>query len=105
MGVLAAPAGKVRMSLPVTRDSVAGPAVVMTSLDQGNAKIPGRLVTRGDALVVSMPAIPASYTAILTPVADSLLGSFAQGISTYPLNMVRARGGRAFPSYRAGYRA
>jgi hypothetical protein len=60
----------------------------MTSIDQGNAKIPSTLSMHGDTLVVSMPAATATYSAVFSAADDSLHGSFTQGIAM-PLNMGR----------------
>ena len=88
VGVLAMPAGNLRLALAISRDSAVQLTVVMTSLDQGNARIPGQFAMRGDTLIVTMPAVSASYTAILS--ADSLRGMFTQGINTMPLDMGHA---------------
>lgn len=89
-GALATPHGTLRLALTVTHDSTAGLAGVVTSLDQGNARIPGLLTLHGDTLVLTMPAVSASYTAVLTTSGDSLRGSFTQGGNAMPLNMGRA---------------
>ena len=88
-GTLATPAAHLRLALTVTRDSSGSLSGVLTSLDQGNAKIPTVLTIRGDTLVASMPAAQASYTAVLDAVKDSLRGTFVQG-APLPLNMGRA---------------
>lgn len=88
VGALVMPPGKLQLALTITRDSTGPLTAVMTSLDQGNARIPGHLAMRGDTLVVTMPAVSASYTAILS--ADSLRGTFTQGINTMPLDMGHA---------------
>lgn len=91
IGTLATPAAKLRLALTVTRDSSGdgGLVAVMTSLDQGNAKIPSSISVHGDTLIVSMPAARASYAATLTATRDSLRGTFTQGIPL-PLSMGRA---------------
>ena len=78
------------MALAVAHDSTAQLTAVMTSVDQGNAKLPGQVAMRGDTLVVTMPGLPASYTAFRTATTDSLRGFFTQGNTTLPLDMVRA---------------
>ena len=88
VGVLAMPAGKLRMALAISRDSASQLTAVVTSLDQGNARIPGQLAMRGDTLVVTMAAVSASYIAVLS--ADSLRGTFTQGTNTMPLDMGHA---------------
>lgn len=90
VGTLATPAAKLRLGLSVARDSSSGALTgVMTSLDQGNAKIPATLALHGDTLVVSMPAAQATYTAVLDAATDSLRGTFTQG-APLPLDMGRA---------------
>jgi len=90
VGALATPAAKLRLGLTVARDSSSGGLTgVMTSLDQGNAKIPATLALHGDTLVVSMPAAQATYTAVFDAAKDSLRGTFTQGASL-PLDMGRA---------------
>ena len=90
IGTLATPAAKLRLGLSVARDSSSGGLTgVMTSLDQGNAKIPATLAVHGDTLVVSMPAAQATYAAVLDAAKDSLRGTFTQG-APLPLDMGRA---------------
>lgn len=82
------PTIRLHLALTVTRDASDGLVGVMTSLDQGNAKIPATFRTNGDTLVVAMPAVHASYTGVLGAANDSLRGSFTQG-TTMPLDMGR----------------
>ena len=89
VGTLSMPAAKLRLALTITRDSAGNLAGVMTSLDQGNARIPARLTLNGDTLVVAMPVVQASYTGVVNAGRDSLRGSFTQGMTT-PLDMARA---------------
>jgi len=90
IGTLATPAAKLRLGLTVARDSSSGGLTgVMTSLDQGNAKIPATLALHGDTLVVSMPAAQATYAAVFDAAKDSLRGTFTQG-APLPLDMGRA---------------
>jgi pimeloyl-ACP methyl ester carboxylesterase len=89
VGSLQLPTAHLRMALEVKRDSAGALAGVMTSLDQGNAQIPGKLSEHGDTLVFDMPALKASYTGVMSATNDSLRGSFAQGMSI-PLNLGRA---------------
>lgn len=90
VGTLATPAGKLRLALTVARDNSSGGLTGgITSLDQGNAKIPATLAMHGDTLVVSMPAAQATYTAVLDAAKDSLRGTFTQGAGL-PLDMGRA---------------
>jgi predicted acyl esterase len=96
-GTLATPAAKLRLGLTVARDSSSGGLTgVLTSLDQGNAKIPATLSLHGDTLVVSMPAAQATYTAVLDAAKDSLRGTFTQG-AALPLDMGRASSPTARP--------
>jgi pimeloyl-ACP methyl ester carboxylesterase len=88
VGVLATPNAKLRLALAITRDSLGNMAGVMTSLDQANAAIPGRLTLKGDTLIFAMPTKQASFTGVISAAKDSLHGSFVQGIS-FPLDMVR----------------
>jgi len=90
VGTLVTPAAKLRLGLTVARDSSSGGLTgVLTSLDQGNAKIPATVAMHGDTLVVSMPAAQATYTAVLDAAKDSLRGTFTQGAGL-PLDMGRA---------------
>ena len=90
VGTLATPAGKLRLGLTVARDNSSGGLTGgITSLDQGNAKIPATLAMHGDTLIVSMPAAQATYTAVLDAAKDSLRGTFTQG-AALPLDMGRA---------------
>ena len=89
IGTLATPGGKLRLGLSVARDNSGGLTGGITSLDQGNAKIPATLAVHGDTLVVAMPAAQATYTAVLDAAKDSLRGTFTQG-GPLPLDMGRA---------------
>ena len=92
-GTLSLPAARLRLALAVARDAGAGLTGEMVSLDQGNAKIPAQLTIRGDTLVVTMPMIQGSYTAVITTMSDTLRGTFTQG-AAMPLDMTR---GAALP--------
>jgi Dienelactone hydrolase and related enzymes len=74
------------MALTVSREANGNLTAVMTSLDQGNAKIPATVAVHGDTLVLTMAMAHASYRAVV--VGDSLHGSFVQG-PALPLNMGR----------------
>jgi pimeloyl-ACP methyl ester carboxylesterase len=78
-GVLEMPGALLRLALDVSRsgDAVGGS---LTSLDQGNARIPVALVVRNDSLVADMPSIVASFAVGLT--GDTLRGAFTQNGAT-----------------------
>src|SRR6187551_2176530 len=84
LGSLATPGLSLRMALTVSREANGNLTAVMTSLDQGNAKIPATVAVHGDTLVLTMAMAHASYRAVV--VGDSLHGSFVQG-PALPLNM------------------
>ena len=86
LGSLHVQATSLRLGLTVSRDSAGGLAGFMTSLDQGNAKMPAAVSVRGDTLVVAMPAVGARYSAVFA--GDSLRGTFLQG-APFPLVMGR----------------
>ena len=86
-GTLVVPSARLRLGLTVERDSAGRLAGFMTSLDQGNAKIPATLSLQNDTLIVSMPAASATYKSVLAA-DDSLHGTFTQG-APFPLNMGR----------------
>lgn len=89
IGVLVTPTVRLRLALTISRDSAGTLGGVLTSLDQGNAKIPGTLTIHGDTLVASMTSAQATYTAALDAKGDSLRGTFFQG-GALPLAMGRA---------------
>lgn len=89
VGTLATPSARLRLALTVTRDSSGTLTAVLTSVDQGNAKLPAVVAIHGDTLVASMAAVQASYTAVLSAARDSLRGTFTQGMP-FPLDMARA---------------
>ena len=74
-GVLEMPGALLRLALDVSRagDGLGGS---LTSLDQGNARIPVTLFVRNDSLVADMPSIVATFAAATD--GDSLRGSFRQ---------------------------
>jgi Dipeptidyl aminopeptidases/acylaminoacyl-peptidases len=78
-GVLEMPGARLRLALDVSRsgDAVGGS---LTSLDQGNARIPVALIVRNDSLVADMPSIVASFAVGLD--GDTLRGSFTQSGAT-----------------------
>ncbi|CAN5329256.1 alpha/beta fold hydrolase [soil metagenome] len=78
-GVLEMPGALLRLALDVTRsgDGLGGS---ITSLDQGNARIPVTLFVRNDSLIADMPSIVATFSA--TADGDSLRGSFQQNGAT-----------------------
>ena len=93
MGTLVTPAARLRLALTVARDSAGALSAVLTSLDQGNAKVPATLAIHGDTIIVSMASAQATYTAALDAKGDSLRGEFFQG-GALPLAMGR---GAALP--------
>ena len=68
-----------RLALDITRsgDAIGGS---LTSLDQGNTRIPVTLIVRNDSLVADMPSIVASFAVALD--GDTLRGVFAQSGAT-----------------------
>lgn len=94
-GTLSINGGSLRLSLAVRRDAAAQLSGVLTSLDQGNAEIPGTVELRHDSLVVAMPLASASFTAALTSGRDSLRGTFEQGGGAFPLVLQRVAGSAA----------
>ncbi len=75
-GVLEMPGAHLRLALDVSRsgDALGGS---LTSLDQGNTRIPVTLVVRNDSLIADMPSIVASFV-VAGAEGDSLRGSFRQ---------------------------
>ena len=55
---------RLRMALTVARDSTNKITTVMTSVDQGGAKIPGVASVEADTLVMKMPLALASYRGV-----------------------------------------
>lgn len=88
MGTLVTPAARLRLALTVTRDSSGKLAGALTSLDQGNFKIPAVVTTHGDTLIATMASVQASYSAVISAAGDSLRGTFTQGMPL-PLAMGR----------------
>jgi uncharacterized protein len=86
VGALQTPAMKLRLALTVARDGSGALSGFMTSIDQGNARIPGTLTVTADSLTIRMPAVSARYTAVIA--GDSLVGTFNQGLPL-PLNLGR----------------
>jgi pimeloyl-ACP methyl ester carboxylesterase len=84
-GVLRAGPLPLRLALSVTRDPAGALAAVLTSVDQGNARLPATAAARGDSLVLTVPAAGVTYTGVLSPARDSLRGTFAQGGAQFPL--------------------
>lgn len=78
-----------RLGLTVVRDTGGAISGVLTSIDQGNTRIPAVLSITGDTLVCDVAALQIHYTAAITTAGDSLRGSFRQGPGTLPLDMVR----------------
>ena len=88
-GVLPVGAVSLRLALTVQRDSIAGIAGSLTSLDQGNAVIPATLTVRGDSLVVAMPGVGASFTGGMNTRGDTLRGPFVQNGTVMTLTLRR----------------
>lgn len=84
-GILPAGPSDLRLRLDIGADGKA----VLTSIDQGNARIPAQ-VAREDAgsITVLIPTIGASYEAELTA-SGTLEGQFTQAGQTFPLTMAR----------------
>lgn len=84
-GTLQAGPAALRLRLEIGPDLKA----VLTSLDQGNVRIPAQGVNPdGNSITVLIPVVGASYKAVLTPSGD-LEGQFTQNGQTFPLVMKR----------------
>lgn len=88
-GTLVANGMRLRLGLEITRDSSGALRGVLTSIDQGNARIPASPSLTGDTIEVAIPAIRGGYAATLTPAGDSLRGTWRQGAGALPLAMGR----------------
>ena len=86
-GTLNAGGVPLRLGLEVERGPGGALAATLTSIDQGNARIPATVSVRGDTLAVAIPAVNATYTATLAE--DSLRGTFTQMGGSLPLRMAR----------------
>ena len=94
-GALLTAGGTLRLGLTVRSDSTGRLSGYLTSIDQGDARIPATFSVRGDTLVVAMPAINAVFSGALVASRDTLRGQFVQGGAPLPLVMTRvASGGR-----------
>ena len=91
-GTLQAGATRLRIGLTVERDSLGGLRGVLTSIDQGEQKIPASFTVHGDTLAVSMPLIHGSYAAAF--VSHIIRRFLAPVIST----LIRALSRRFVPS-------
>ena len=81
---------KLRLGLTVQRDSAGMLTGSVTSIDQGNAVIPGSLAVHGDSLAITMPMANAQFRGVLSAHADSLSGVFHQG-ADLPLVFTRVQ--------------
>ena len=88
-GTLTLGAASLRLGLSIARNAQGALGAELTSIDQGNAKLPARFSMQGDTLVVDVDAATIHYTATVTPAGDSLRGQFRQGGTTRPLDMPR----------------
>lgn len=80
---------KLRLGLTLARDASGAVSGYLTSIDQGNGKIPAILSTNGDSLVADVAPLQIHYASVLTAGGDSLRGVFKQGPNTFPLAMGR----------------
>jgi hypothetical protein len=80
---------RLRLAFEIKRDSAGGLTGVMTSIDQGNTKISGRVALASDTIVMTMPMALARYRATLDATGDSLRGTFTQGTAEFPLTLGR----------------
>lgn len=88
-GSLDVNAMRLRLAFDIKRDSSGKLTGVMTSIDQGNAKINGSVALAGDTVIVTMPTALARYRATLNATGDSLRGTFTQGGGEFPLSLGR----------------
>jgi uncharacterized protein len=86
-GALVTPTARLRLGLSVARGPSGALSGELTSIDQGNAKIPASISMHGDTLVVTS-GTGATYSAVFSAADDSLHGSFVQG-QAFPLDMGR----------------
>jgi fermentation-respiration switch protein FrsA (DUF1100 family) len=97
-GALSAGAGiNLRISLHVESQGGATTAV-LTSLDQGNAKIPVTAITReSDAVTLDIPAVRGGFKGMLSGDGNTLVGTWTQG-APQPLTFTRRAVGAAAPA-------
>jgi fermentation-respiration switch protein FrsA (DUF1100 family) len=88
-GGLQTPVSILRLGLTVTQNADGTLHGVLTSVDQGNARIPTVLSLAGDSLVMNVAVASIHYAAVVTPAGDSLRGTFTQGALVTPLAMAR----------------
>jgi pimeloyl-ACP methyl ester carboxylesterase len=86
-GALSVSTIRLRLAFEFKRDSSGALTGVMTSIDQGGAKVPGKVTLAGDTLVMTMGAI-ARYRATVDASGDSLHGTFTQNVD-FPLDLGR----------------
>lgn len=79
---------ELRFAIILKSDEKAGLKGTLYSVDQGNAEIP---VTKGSfakgEFSISMPSVGASFTGKLNEKGDEWNGTFAQGLSKFPLKL------------------
>lgn len=82
-GTLNTGVSTLRLGLAITRTPAGAVTGELTSIDQGNGKIPAVVSTSGDTLVFDVAQLQVHYVGVLA--GDSLRGTFRQGPGTLPL--------------------
>lgn len=80
-----------RLAFELKADSAGGVSGVMTSIDQGGAKLPVTATASGDSVRIAIPMIQGTYTARLSARGDSMDGQWNQAgaPSAFPLKLAR----------------
>ena len=91
LGTLGAGSGQLRLGLKLTKSSDGVYLGTLTSIDQGNAKIPLGLTTvTAGKIHLDIPLIKGSYDAVLSADGQQLKGTWLQGATPQPLDFSRS---------------
>jgi uncharacterized protein len=82
---------RLRLSLEIRRSSTGSLESVLTSLDQGNSRIPGTVLTSADSIRIDMAGGAIVFRARIAAMGDSLVGQWFQGPSPLPLVLARVQ--------------
>lgn len=87
-GTLDVGPAKLRLGVLV-RDSAGTLVGTLTSIDQGNTRLPAAVTSRGDTLRLAVAAVGAEFRGVLAAGRDSVRGTFRQGGGDLPLALGR----------------
>jgi pimeloyl-ACP methyl ester carboxylesterase len=97
-GAIDAGGTRLRLSVEIERREDGSLGGTLVSVDQGGARVPVKVLPRGDTVRIEMVGLPGAIQGRLSANGDTLAGSWEQGGAAVPLTLVRGAKTAAAPA-------